>query len=225
MHVIISDAQFSKWSEEAILSPCYFTDMLLWCCCEKFWCPAFSSTFAFLSHNMSSHFSLIFLVFPQPQGGHSSDSLSPLYGRARVQWPLSAFPDKVFWGFERARKGRTAEWEELTSQDCCLWKEVEFSIGISYFPVLLSTTAVWGHWGLAAQAQLTPAASGQQGRQLLRRDIPRDRSDIYVGPEAFLRHLKTGSNLSQEIWVGKMVFFAVGCSYIFKHSIFNCLEN
>lgn len=149
MHVIISYAQFSKWSGEAILSSCCFTDILLWCCCEKFCCPAFSSTFAFLPHNISSsHFSLLFPHVPLVPGQGRAQlwwPLSPLNVCARVQGALSASSDKIFSGFERARKGRIAEWEELTSQDCCSWKAVEFSVGISYFPVLFRGTDVWGH--------------------------------------------------------------------------------
>lgn len=105
-------------------------------------------TFTVLTHNInSSHLSLIFPHVPLVPGRGRAQlwwPLSLLNGCARVQWPLSAFPDKVFWGFERARKGRIAEWEELTSQNCCLWKEVEFA-GFSCFPVLSYETGVWGH--------------------------------------------------------------------------------
>lgn len=119
--------------------------VLLWKIC----CPAFFSTFTFLTLNVSSSsFSLIFPHGPAVPGWGRTQlwwPLPPLNGCARVQWPLSAFPDKIFWGFERAGKARIVEWEELTSQDCCSWKEVEFSVGISYFPVLSYGTDVRDH--------------------------------------------------------------------------------
>lgn len=61
------------------------------------------------------------------------------------------------------------------------------------FPCPLLRDWCMGSLGDCSPSPAHPAASGQQSRQLIRRDIPGDRSDIYVGPEAFLCHLKTSS--------------------------------